>query len=300
MTPLCSGGDRIAFFASAKTNQGSHFVDWTRFALLLFDAATGEYEISRLGGLNFEGELRPETGTVVPGAKVGFAQKLHDWRTEDCLWPGSTAQMDPTEVHFEYSLGDSSLTIRLAGRNRVLQDGLTFNPAAEIAEMSFEGFDRPSPLRAEPETSIFTIDPPPVVVAEVELASRTLFIFRLPSDGSRGGDVLVATVSAKLKRAKSWLVNAHALEDLHQKGQWAAAAKLFEIAAELDPDNPTPLYNWACAEARQGKIEISLRLLSRLPQTSALRAKLARDPDFDGIRKDPGFAGYLAALPTSD
>lgn len=297
MTPICTGGDRIAFFASAKTNQGSHYVDWTRFALLLFDTATGEYEISPLGGLNFEGELRPETGKVVSGAKVGFAQKLHDWRTEHCLWPSSLPHQDPPEVHLEYSLGDSSVTISLAGRNRVIQDGLTFSPAAEIAEMSMEGFDRPSPLDAESETSNFAIEPRPIVVAEIELASRTLFVFRLPSDGSRGGDVLMATVSAKLKRAKSWLVNAHALEDLHNKGQWTAAAKLFEIAAELDPDNPTPLYNWACAEARQGNIEISLRLLSRLPQTSELRAKLARDPDFDGIREDPGFARHLASLP---
>jgi hypothetical protein len=309
--PLCAEGDRIALFAMANSNLGSHYVDATRFVLLLFDSATGKHEISSLGGLERVGEFAdPEDPRrVVPGGKVGLAQKLSAWGTDDCLWLNWLAGGDREERLFEFRLAEHAVHVSFAGRHQTIREGWYFEPSNEIVEMTLEGAYRNAvplapddgPFPSEVSESADLEERPSLVTAQAELATRTVFIFRIPGDAgeSPDSDVLVALPKARLRRAKSWLVNAHALEDLHRQGRWLAAERLFEMASQLDPENPTPQYNLACALARQQKVEAALDLLEKLPANAALRAKIERDPDFEGVRENAEFAAFVATLPKS-
>ena len=313
LMPLCAKGDKIAFFAMGNTNLGSHYVDSTRFGLLLFDSATGKHEISRLGALErgiskIEDPEIPRS--VVPGEKVRLAQKLGDWGTDDCLWLNALAGGEPEERLFEFRLAQSAIHVSLAGRHQTIREGWYLEPSNEIVEMTLEDAHRQampfssdhSPPRGEVSEASEAAElgeSPSLVTAQAELATRTVLVFRIPGHAgeSPDTDILVALPKAQLRRAKSWLVNALALEDLHRKSRWLEAERLFEMASKLDPENQTPRYNLACALARQQKVEAALGRLKELPASLALRKKIERDPDFEGVRANPEFAAFVAALP---
>jgi tetratricopeptide (TPR) repeat protein len=73
-------------------------------------------------------------------------------------------------------------------------------------------------------------------------------------------------------------------------GRWDEAIAIMEDGLAEKPGNPAILYNLACAESRAGK---PLEALTHLQQAVRGEAKWAEraktDPDFDPIRREPGF-----------
>jgi hypothetical protein len=75
------------------------------------------------------------------------------------------------------------------------------------------------------------------------------------------------------------------------------SAESYEEAIELmheglarHPGNPSLLYNLACAEARAGRTADAIEHLSQAIAANEKYVEHARkDPDFDGIRGEPGF-----------
>jgi tetratricopeptide (TPR) repeat protein len=77
---------------------------------------------------------------------------------------------------------------------------------------------------------------------------------------------------------------------LSAAGDHAGAAELIRAALERAPDNPSVLYNLACAESLAGDTESALAHLAQAVERDARCADWARtDADFDRIRTHPRF-----------
>jgi hypothetical protein len=82
---------------------------------------------------------------------------------------------------------------------------------------------------------------------------------------------------------------------LSAAGDHAGAATVIRVALERDPDNPSVLYNLACAETLAGDTEAAIEHLTHAVQLDSKYAALARDDsDFDSIRDDPRFISSVA------
>jgi tetratricopeptide (TPR) repeat protein len=81
-----------------------------------------------------------------------------------------------------------------------------------------------------------------------------------------------------------------AAEPLLKAGRFDEGIALIEQALHEHPDNPSVLYNLACAESRAGR---GADALAHLGQAVAINDKFVeyarRDPDFAPIRDDPAF-----------
>lgn len=91
--------------------------------------------------------------------------------------------------------------------------------------------------------------------------------------------------------------------DLLRKNDPARAVDRFFESIEVDPGNVDAYYNLACALSLSGDAPAAVALLDQLRQArcgsclgKVLKAK--RDPDFDGIRKDKGFAAVVSDVET--
>jgi mannose-6-phosphate isomerase-like protein (cupin superfamily) len=72
--------------------------------------------------------------------------------------------------------------------------------------------------------------------------------------------------------------------------RWDDAIALMETGLEERPGHPAILYNLACAESRGGRPLDALTHLRASIQADSKYADRAReDPDFDPIRREPGF-----------
>jgi quercetin dioxygenase-like cupin family protein len=72
--------------------------------------------------------------------------------------------------------------------------------------------------------------------------------------------------------------------------RWDEAISLMEDGLAEKPGNPSILYNLACAESRAGRPLDALAHLQAAVRTDPKFADRAReDPDFDPIRREPGF-----------
>jgi hypothetical protein len=83
-----------------------------------------------------------------------------------------------------------------------------------------------------------------------------------------------------------------------QQNKLDRAIELFLRAAYVDPSRELPAYNLACAYARKGEplAEAALELaITR--GGDAVRARAAKDKDFDGVRSAPWFARLVAVTP---
>jgi cytochrome c-type biogenesis protein CcmH/NrfG len=85
--------------------------------------------------------------------------------------------------------------------------------------------------------------------------------------------------------------------DAHQEGDLRNAVLYFSEALTLDPANTTAQYNLACALARGGHAKAVVGKLQLLEPTAALRLKIEKDGDFDGVRQDPEFRSFVEGLP---
>jgi tetratricopeptide (TPR) repeat protein len=82
---------------------------------------------------------------------------------------------------------------------------------------------------------------------------------------------------------------------LSAAGDHEGAAALIRGALVRSPDNPSVLYNLACAESLGGDTEAALEHLTRAVDLDARCADWARnDADFDAVRDDPRFALAVA------
>jgi tetratricopeptide (TPR) repeat protein len=78
-------------------------------------------------------------------------------------------------------------------------------------------------------------------------------------------------------------------------GDHDGAVALIREALERSPDNPSVLYNLACAESLGGHTDEALEHLARSVELNPTCAEWARaDQDFDPIREDPRFASAVA------
>jgi hypothetical protein len=72
--------------------------------------------------------------------------------------------------------------------------------------------------------------------------------------------------------------------------RWDDAIRLMQAGLEERPGNPAILYNLACAESRGGRSLDALTHLQAAVKAEPKYADQARDdPDFDPIRREPGF-----------
>jgi tetratricopeptide (TPR) repeat protein len=83
-----------------------------------------------------------------------------------------------------------------------------------------------------------------------------------------------------------------ALENL---GKYDEAIASYDKALQINPDDPSPLYNKARAYALQDEIELTIENLRQAIQLSPEEYQnLARtDPDFTRIRSDPRFQSLI-------
>ncbi len=289
--PLCVSGDRLAVLARASSNQGSHYIVATTLALVLFDAVTGEVRIDHQGGLTSVDDFDEdrEVSWKIAGAG-GLVAKLRECGTSRC----SNLDQRRFSMHqFIYQLSPG-LVVSLGGRRRSLTNGFSLEPSWAIAD---HGSDEPEPLLVQPLSEFSESWAESVssqnLEAEIELATRTLFLFQVEEMGNIG--LFVSLPTHELNRQKSWLINAHGM-DLHRQRKWNESADWFEHAAILDPTNPTPRFNLACAHARAGRPERAVDELRKLPATRELRTKISKDADFGGIRRVEVFTKFLETL----
>ena len=81
-----------------------------------------------------------------------------------------------------------------------------------------------------------------------------------------------------------------AASPLLDAGRFDEGIALIEGALRERPDNPSVLYNLACAESRAGRTADALAHLGRAVAINAKYVEIAhRDPDFDKIRNEPSF-----------
>jgi tetratricopeptide (TPR) repeat protein len=81
---------------------------------------------------------------------------------------------------------------------------------------------------------------------------------------------------------------------LSAAGDHKGAAALIRAELERSPDNPSVLYNLACAECLAGDTEAALEQLTRAVELNPKTAEWAReDTDFDAIRDEPRFVATV-------
>jgi len=83
----------------------------------------------------------------------------------------------------------------------------------------------------------------------------------------------------------------------YQKGDLDRAADLFLKAAFVDPSRELPAYNLACAWARKGDPRAELALgLAVARGGDAVRARAAKDADFDSVRAAAWFVSLVSRV----
>jgi hypothetical protein len=79
---------------------------------------------------------------------------------------------------------------------------------------------------------------------------------------------------------------------LLREERWEEAIAVLEEGLRDHPQNASLLYNLACAESRAGRVVDALtHLQDAVRRHPAYRENARHDPDFDPIRREPGFPG---------
>jgi len=75
-------------------------------------------------------------------------------------------------------------------------------------------------------------------------------------------------------------------------GRWDEAIAVIGAGLAEHPGNASLLYNLACAESQSGRTVDALNHLQEaVRRNPSYRATAAADPDFDPIRREPGYPG---------
>jgi hypothetical protein len=296
VTPLCRGADRLALLVRTHSNQGMHFVSAVDLGLVLLDTGAETAEAVLLAGIHDSLLDLQEPGQLPDrrrsSAPLDLGRQLQTWGTEDCgplprLWLPDTdsGSLDPrvqpptpeTPLRLALHLGDRH---RALGPARLLAPEAGWSGPVSPAGWALEPAD-PDDLHLSPGRPVVleTTVAVPVEVREPVYSSTVFAVYD----------------RAHFDAAQGWLVNATGL-DRHRAGRHREAAAWFALAAQLDPANPTPRFNLACAWARTGDAGRTATALLALRDTPGMAAKVAADADFDAVRDTPELRAAVAEL----
>lgn len=82
----------------------------------------------------------------------------------------------------------------------------------------------------------------------------------------------------------------------HKKAKYDLALRDFHRAWIFDPKNETAAYNVACAAARLKDTDLALKALATLVKKPELAQRIAKEADFDTIRKKARFIEFVSKL----
>lgn len=300
VTPLCRGGDRLALLVKTRSNQGMHFTQAVSIALVQLDAKAGTSEgvlMSSILDNHSETESPERSRTSTP---VDMGQQLAAWGTEDCGTPAPLWLPDTESGSLELQRASTDptappeLLLRLGERQRTLGPTRLLAPDARWAPVPAGA---PPPVAQAAEATFEVDDPedlslalgPPVLL-------DTTVAVPVAVAGLLWSNTVYAVVDrARFDAARAWLINATGL-DRHRAGRHEDAASWFRMAAELDPEHPTPRFNLACAWAQAGRPGRTAAALASLQGIAGMAAKVAADPDFDPVRAAAPVQAAVAEL----
>jgi tetratricopeptide (TPR) repeat protein len=131
------------------------------------------------------------------------------------------------------------------------------------------------PIAAPAGTIVFVKDPSSRRSAIADEAGTTVLVI-----GGRPGRVFAIS---------PWEHSAEALR-FWATGDWQAAIDVLAAQHAADPRNANVLYNLACAESRDGRVDDALRHLGQAVELESSFAELAsNDTDLEAIRASEGF-----------
>ena len=296
---LCSGGDRLAMLVHSVGNAGTYYITDNRWHLVMIDTAShavewqdhGAVAVNTVNALE-EGdapEVSYRTGDAAP-----LGASLQAWGVLSCGTHDASAIWAAEAGRFDVAVSEQGVFLTFAGRRRELEVAGTWDPG-ELAWDQFPWHQERSVLQSLEPISTLGAEEGISLSRTLQLQTRTVFVVELKSEfGHR--DLVLASPRTSADRAMAWLVNARGLDE-HRAGRPEVAAGYFGAALDLDPTFDTARYNLACAAARSGAVDAAVRHLSDLPGTAELRAKIAVDADFDGVRGEEPFQVFVATLP---
>jgi hypothetical protein len=300
---LCTGADRVVLWARTVGNAGTYYITDTAWHLVMIDTATGEAQWHDQGGLvrNTVNMVDPDDEAEVThrtGVSPSLGEALQQWGMTDCrrndrarLWgPDRDARLGVVsrEEGVFLTFGDAERQLEVAG---------AWDPSA-LAVAQFPCCDAPETLPVGEPFSMLGGAESLELLRLIPLRTHTAILVRARSEfGNR--DVVLAASSDQANRTAAYLLNAHGM-GVHRAQDFDRSAVWFQEALRFDAGWEVPRYNLACAQARQGQADVAVRQLQELPATAALRAKIEGDSDFDGVRADEVFEGFVAGLPTGE
>lgn len=159
------------------------------------------------------------------------------------------------ERHTEQKLGHQEIYIVVSGRARFVLDGEEIDAAAGTMVFLRDPAVQREAIAEEPGTFVLAVGAEPGAPYEVS-AWETMFYALRPA----------------------------------RDGDWETAIELHEEALRERPDHPALLYNLACMECRGGRHQEALLHLQQAAKLDRQWVEHAqKDPDFDAIRREPGF-----------
>jgi len=110
----------------------------------------------------------------------------------------------------------------------------------------------------------------------------------------RGGE---STRYAELLLRMSALQLSQLGGDMLRRGRYSEAAFCFETSLSVLPGDRVAAYNAACAYSRLGRRDEAVKWLRKAVENGFTdRAFIEKDPDLEGIRKEPGYAEIIDKL----
>ncbi len=296
---LCSGGDRVALLVHSVGNAGTYYITDNRWHLVMIDTATHDTQWRDHGAVvaNTVNMLDPGDGPEVsyrPGDAPPLGAALGEWGMVSCGARDASDLFVFEPERFGVAVSEAGVFLTLDDRRKEIEIGGTWDPS-ELAWDQFPWHEERPLLQSLEPISTLAAEEGVVLRRTLRLQTRTVLVVELLSEfGNR--HLVLASPKPSADRAMAWLVNARGLDE-HRAGRTGASASYFGAALELDPSFETARYNFACAAAREGAVGTAARALSELPPTSELKAKIAGDADFDGVREEEEFRTFLATLP---
>ena len=178
-------------------------------------------------------------------------------------WTAADAGAQVIGEHDERTLGHEELYLGVEGRATFSLDGETVDaPAGTLVFVRDPAVTRAA-IAAEPATTVLAV-------------------------GAKRGETYAAP---------AWEANMDAFP-LFAEGNFERARQILEAALAEHGEQPTLLYNLACAEARLGEKELAVdHVVRAMTAEPRFREYALGDDDLTAIRDDPRVASALAGAP---
>ncbi len=210
-----------------------------------------------------------DDGTPQANAMVARAKALGIGNKRDVRW-----SYDDLEITWTVTLGDQTLSIPKPGS---LRAGL--RKKGESASYALELSGTPYLDRWHPEFIGLSPD------------GATLGAIGHGFGGEYSDTFVIKTIAVNVAAGRAYNDAGYAH---HKNSDWAAAAALFRRAIDVDSTHPLARYNLACALARQHDPKTKDALVDAMAKDSAVKARAAKDSDFDSVRAEAWFAPLVA------